>query len=290
MAASADGIHERIRQSYDREALNYVNRTELQKGNLAKLRSLLHSLAGNPKGKWLDIGCGGGGLPDSLHSSGMLNGVEYAGIDASLGMIDVCRSRSQAWNVDPNQFQVCKAEQLSFGDDQFDVLFSNSVLHWLTLSQHGDALSKAFREAYRVARPRAWLAVSVAAEGTARRFQTVYRRLSESWRTRDEYNALLYHHDPIGCMKLHSLVDEVRQAGFIVQIAQMMYEPVLYKQTEDYALAVKAYGIGAYLAPWPAVSWDQLWNELTDAFVREVGETDYLHDQYMLYVIACKAG
>lgn len=66
----------------------------------------------------LDLGCGDGALTAKIAASG----AEVLGVDSSLSMVEMTRSRGiEAVHVD--------AERLTFQPD-FDAVFSNAALHW----------------------------------------------------------------------------------------------------------------------------------------------------------------
>jgi ubiquinone/menaquinone biosynthesis C-methylase UbiE len=86
----------------------------------------------------LDIGCGAG------YSTALINtaGATVVGVDAARGMVDY--ANKTFGGID---FQVGGIEQLSFGDDEFDVVFAaNSV-------QYAADLDIALRELKRVSKP-----------------------------------------------------------------------------------------------------------------------------------------
>lgn len=86
----------------------------------------------------LDIGCGAG------HSSELIktSGATVIGVDAAQGMVEYAKR-----TFDGIDFQVGGLEELSFGDDEFDVVFAaNSV-------QYAADLDTALRELRRVCKP-----------------------------------------------------------------------------------------------------------------------------------------
>ena len=86
----------------------------------------------------LDVGCGAG------HSSGMINaaGATVVGVDAAQGMVDYARAAFTSI-----EFQVGGIEDLSFGDNEFDVVFAANSL------QYAADLNGALRELERVCKP-----------------------------------------------------------------------------------------------------------------------------------------
>lgn len=87
---------------------------------------LINALHLQPHEKVLDVGCGTGNLTVELASQ--CNRGFVLGIDASPAMINQAQARSAEFrNV---EFCVQDAEHMEF-QREFDVIFSNSALHWL---------------------------------------------------------------------------------------------------------------------------------------------------------------
>ncbi len=80
--------------------------------------------------KILDIGCGVGNLTIELASR--CNQGFVFGIDASSSMID--QAKTQATGTSNIEFRVLDAEHIQF-QREFDVVFSNSALHWIPKSE-----------------------------------------------------------------------------------------------------------------------------------------------------------
>jgi trans-aconitate methyltransferase len=85
-------------------------------------QDLVPLLNPKPGERILDVGCGTGHLTKQIADAG----AEVVGIDQSAAMIETAR------RVAPNvAFRVADARQLEF-DAEFDAVFSNAVLHWIT--------------------------------------------------------------------------------------------------------------------------------------------------------------
>lgn len=283
-----------VRAAYDQQAARYADHTRLQGGNLGRLLDRLGAAAGGlPAGAWLDVGAGTGQLAQRLVALGTLSGAtRYTGVDLSPAMIAAARasfsSSPLAHAAHAVTFAVADAEALPFPDARFDTVVSNSVLHWLHDPQVGRRPDAAVAELARVAAPGGWVAVSVAAVGTARRFQRAYHAaLAE---TRGEGLAMgPVRRDPIGCLALHEVVDALARAGLEVVHADTLYEPVSYPSPAIYAADVAAYGFGVYMAPVPQARRTQVWARVVAAFEAQEGPGPYLHDQYMGYAVARRA-
>jgi ubiquinone/menaquinone biosynthesis C-methylase UbiE len=90
----------------------------------------------------LEVGCGMG--TDLLQFS--RGGARCVGIDLTPRSIEITRHRFKLYGAD-GAFMISDAENLPFGDDSFDVVYSNGVLH------HTPDTEGAIREVHRVLRP-----------------------------------------------------------------------------------------------------------------------------------------
>lgn len=101
-------------------------------------RAMMEAAGIGPGKKVLDIGCGAG------HSSELIaaTGASVVGVDASQGLIDYASK-----TFDGIDFRVGALEELTFADDDFDVVFAaNSV-------QYAGDLGAGLRELKRVCKP-----------------------------------------------------------------------------------------------------------------------------------------
>ena len=83
---------------------------------------LVDMLAPGPRDRVLDVGCGTGHLTARMAESG----ADVLGIDASESMVQQARS-----NYPHLRFEVLDAREMAL-EPQFDAVFSNAVLHWIT--------------------------------------------------------------------------------------------------------------------------------------------------------------
>lgn len=90
----------------------------------------------------LEVGCGMG--TDLLQFA--RGGARCTGVDLTPRSIQIARHRFQLYG-EAGDFMLADAEHLPFGDESFDVVYSNGVLH------HTPDTERAVREVHRVLRP-----------------------------------------------------------------------------------------------------------------------------------------
>ena len=113
--------------AFDWNALKYAPNSDLQ-AEVGQM--LIDTIQVQPHERILDIGCGVGNLTAELASR--CNKGFVLGIDASLSMID--QARIQAASIANIEFRMLDAEHIQF-QQEFDLVFSNSVLHWISKSE-----------------------------------------------------------------------------------------------------------------------------------------------------------
>ncbi len=86
--------------------------------------------------RMLDIGCGDGKI--TAHIAGLLPHGSVLGIDSSAAMVAFARESFTGADYPNLSFAVGDASRLDFSDE-FDVVFSNSALHWIL--DHGPVLA-----------------------------------------------------------------------------------------------------------------------------------------------------
>jgi len=270
-----------VKSTYNRQAQLYKQYSDLQKTNLINL--LKHAKEWNQTlipGLLLDAGCG---IPDaSVTSADIFKSkiTEYVGLDLSLSML--LSKPESAGRLLVN----ADLEAIPFPDGTFAAAISNTVLHWLNAPEIGLTPVKAVTEIRRVLSVQGVFLLSVAGTGTATRFRQAYQSVIENLPDDDFSDRSLIREDPIGCMTADDVEDVLKQSGFQVHNVSLEYEPVAYERAEDYVSHVKAYGEDAYLAPFKDGSRDLVWKKISTKFLKNVGEDQYVHDQYMVYATA----
>ena len=112
----------------------------------------------------LDLGCGDGVLTEQL--SFLVPNGHVLGIDASAGMIQTAKQFSRN-NLEFLQMDI---RDMSYADE-FDVIFSNSALHWLR--DHNSLL----RSAYHALKPGGILLWNFAGSGSCLNFFETVRQI-----------------------------------------------------------------------------------------------------------------
>lgn len=274
-----------VKISYDTQASLYSESLSIQLGNLKKLLEyLLDSKVSLPQGKYLDLGCGTGILAREIRKKFEAIKIAYYGIDLSHKMIKL----GKRCNPLLNNFIVGDIEHLPFREESFDAVISNSVLHWLNIPEIRQTPKKALAEVFRVLKINCPLAISVSGYGTAKRLQESHKKVMEYFKHDPEFKADLYRKDPIGNMHLIDLVNILADVGFKIERAHLDYEPIKYKHPADYINDVKAYGYEMYLAPVPKPKREVAWKMVKNDFIEKIGDREYEHDQYVIYIIVLK--
>ena len=92
--------------------------------------------------KVLEIGCGLGTDGAQFAEAG----ADYTGVDLTEAAVELARRRFELFDL-PGTFQTADAENLSFPDESFDLVYSHGVLH------HTPDTGKAIQEIHRVLKP-----------------------------------------------------------------------------------------------------------------------------------------
>jgi ubiquinone/menaquinone biosynthesis C-methylase UbiE len=135
--------HDVAAESYDSKwgiDFNAVGQGQVRE----KMRKALGGWPAEPFGDALEIGAGTGYFTLNLVQAGMIE--RATATDISPGMLDTLKANAKQLGVKVKAVEA-EAENLSFDDASFDLVFGHAVLH------HIPDLEQAFREFHRVLRP-----------------------------------------------------------------------------------------------------------------------------------------
>lgn len=176
-----------------------------------------------------------------------------------------------------------------------DLILANNVFHWLF---DENAIRRAFRTSYEILdKNGGCLAASIAAAGTGQLFRTAYTEEVAGMLDQDKRDTWKRHlENPIGLQRLDSIVRIAREIRFKIAIAHLEYEPIEFESTDAYVEAARGYGEEVFMAPLLLSTleereqiWDRIKKNFRDRYAT-VAESDagYVHDQFMIYIIAVR--
>ena len=277
-----------VRSHYDVQSVAYGAASDMQSASLEKLLALTKPLLDvRAPGLILDVGCGHGQAVQLLSRCGLLDRWSYAGIDLSRAMIGHAQ-RANPRYVDC--FQAGDAEALDFADCTVGGVLANSVLHWLNQPQLNSTPRKAFEEFYRVLAPGGIVATSIAGVGTGQKFVEAYAAVMADVKDSGGDRVDVRKNNPIGLMSLDEAVGFASSVGFQSLHAEFVSEPVRFARAVRYAEAARAYGFDMFLSGVAETSREAIWGRIVDRFQDLAPDVPYVHDQFMIYLLAEKPG
>jgi len=141
------------------------------------------------------------------------------------------------------------------------------------------------------------MAVSIAGVGTGSYFLKAYQsEVSEALDPIDADRWRSHLLNPIGLQSLDEIVRIARRNGFSIEpaYAQLVYEPVRYsKGTDEYVEDARSYGEDVFMAPLLNKNqtereeiWQRVKQRFRQTYLAHFNESFYVHDQYMIYLLA----
>ena len=170
----------KIARSFSRAAANYDNAAYLQRETgealLAKLQTQFTSSELGSIDALVDLGCGTGHFAHYLKS--LYPRAAYVGVDIAKGMLDYAND-----HYSPLYWLCADAEQLPFGNDTIDCLFSNLTLQWCS------NLVAVFDELMRILKPGGQICFSTLGPATLSELRAAWRQADHFVHVNDFYSA-----------------------------------------------------------------------------------------------------
>src|SRR3954447_5950904 len=151
----------------------------------------------------LDVGCGDGALTEQIAATGAL----VIGVDNSPTMLEAARKRGL-------QVEHHSADALPY-DQQFDAVFSNAALHWLSEERHPSLL----RGAHRALRQGGRFVAEMGGQGNIAAIRTALSAVMEEYGIDTEAAAASFYPAPAVYRRL------LQAAGFTVESLELIPRP-----------------------------------------------------------------
>jgi trans-aconitate methyltransferase len=151
----------------------------------------------------LDIGCGDGALTEQLAQIG----AEVLGVDNSPTMLDAARKRGL-------RVEQHEADALPYRDE-FDAVFSNAALHWLTQDRHPALLAGV----HRALRPGGRFVAEMGGQGNIAAIRTALSAVFAGYGIDTEHAAASFYPAPSIYRRL------LEDAGFTVEFIELIPRP-----------------------------------------------------------------
>jgi trans-aconitate methyltransferase len=164
---------------------------------------VVQMLALRPGERILDIGCGDGALTQQLSEAGAV----VTGVDSSPSMLSAARARGL--NVEQHSADALPYER------QFDAVFSNAALHWLSADRHPALLASAHHALV----PGGRFVAEMGGQGNIAAIRTALSAVFEPYGIDTEAAAASYYPAPAVYQRL------LEQAGFIVDSIDLIPRP-----------------------------------------------------------------
>jgi trans-aconitate methyltransferase len=164
-------------------------------------------LAPKPGEQILDLGCGDGALTEELAATGAI----VLGVDASPTMLTAARQRNL--NVEQHD-----ATALPY-HHQFDAVFSNAALHWITGVSGQQAMLAGIHRSLRTGNPKARFVAEMGGQGNIAAIRTALQATLAPFHIDAETAAASFYPAPAVYRRL------LEEAGFTIQSIDLVPRP-----------------------------------------------------------------
>jgi len=239
------------RAGIDWNAVDYCKHSTAQQ---SWARELIIKLELQGEEHILDIGCGDGKITAEI--AGCVPRGSVTGVDNSPAMIDLARQNFPAEKYPNLSFRLLDAGRLDY-EDQFDIIFSNAVLHWIP--DHKPVLTGIHRALVPGGRILLQMGGKGNADGILQMMDLLQAR--SEW-----YDFFLNFEFPYNFPDNREYTLLLKQTGLIVRRVELFPKDMVYSDS-------------AGLAGWVRTTWMPYTNRIPDAlrnkFIDEV-VTEYL--------------
>lgn len=212
-------LNKEISKAFSRHAHEYLSMAKVQQSIGENLFDRLELLTMQPEFV-LDLGCGPGAFSKRLKQR--YRHANVVGIDYSYSMLKVAQ-RQARWSTKPAWVNA-DMMQLPFQNGQFDLIFSNQVIHW------APSLSILFREINRILRPGGCVFFSTLGPDTFTEIRQSFQHID----TRAHVNDFC---------DMHDIGDELMQALFVDPVVDMEHLTAMYSSVASLIKTIKAQGV-----------------------------------------------
>jgi trans-aconitate 2-methyltransferase len=195
----------------------------------------------------LDVGCGDGKVSAAI--AGRLARGKVVGVDKSREMIDFACANFSAPNL---SFAQCDASSLKF-DAEFDVVFSNAVLHWIV--DHRPVLDGIFR----ALKPGGRVLLQMGGRGNAADVLVAATELTRDPKWREYFTDFHFHYGFYGRDEYGPWLQD---AGLIARRVELIPKDMTHNSTDAFAGWIRTTWV-----PWIQAVPEARRGEFLEAFV-----------------------
>lgn len=211
--------NEREKSKFQWDASDYANHSSVQQKWARELISKLN-LMGNES--LLDVGCGDGKVTAEV-ASYLKDGI-VVGIDNSEEMIVLANDKFPSHAYPNLSFQRQDARELPFCQE-FNVIFSNAVLHWVL--DHGPVL----KGIYQALKPNGRVVVQMGGKGNASQVVNVVNKIMRH----DEWQGFFENFSfPYGFYSPDEYAPWLQDAGFVVVSLELKPKDMVHENIEKF--------------------------------------------------------